>query len=489
MSAPRGSLPVLFAVSEATPLVKTGGLADVAGALPGALRRLGADVRVLLPAYPAVLAQTTPVVVARDLHLLPGAAPADLLEARAPDGTPLYLLASALFETGGNPYVDDEGRDWPDQHLRFGSLSRMAALLGETASPLDWRPRVVHLNDWQTALAAAWLRWSPEPHARCLLSLHNMAFVGAFDPAVMPALGLPPESFAINGIEYYGRISFLKAGVYYADRLATVSPTYAREIQQEAFGGGLHGLLAARAGELHGILNGIDTQTWNPARDTCLDHPYDARRLRSKDANRSALRRQLELADDDTATLFGMVTRLTWQKGVDLVPAALEMLTDVPWQLVVLGSGERALETQLRAFAARHPQRVHLRLGYDEHLAHRIEAGADVFLMPSRFEPCGLNQFYSMRYGTPPVVRATGGLADSVTDTSEITESDASATGFVFETASAEALAGAMRRAIALRAERRRWRALQRNGMRGDYSWRRSAGAYLALYEEMLAGA
>lgn len=488
MSERRNALPVLFVSSEAAPLVKTGGLADVAGALPGALRRLGADVRVLLPGYPAVLDGVDARICASGLHLLPGAPAADLLEARLPDDTPLYVLASPLFERAGNPYVDEQGRDWPDNHLRFGSLSRAAALLGDHMSPIPWRPRLVHLNDWQTALAAAWLRWSGSRHARSVLSLHNMAFAGAFDPRVMPALGLPSASFQINGLEFYGHVSFLKAGVYYADRLATVSPGYASEIQRQEFGGGLHGLLAARSDQLSGILNGIDTETWNPACDDCLAHPYDARRLRSKDANRTALREEFGLPDDAATTLFGMVTRLTWQKGTDLVAPALEALGDRSWQLVLLGSGERALEAELRAFAARHPDRVRVTIGYDERLAHRIEAGADLFLMPSRFEPCGLNQLYSMRYGTPPIVRATGGLADSVVDTDAASLADRSATGFKFETASAAALAGAIDRSLELRTDQRAWRALQRNGMRGDYSWRRSAQAYLELYEAACSG-
>ncbi len=315
-----------------------------------------------------------------------------------------------------------------------------------------------------------------------MLSLHNMSFAGAFHPSVMPALGLPAESFQINGVEFYGHVSFLKAGVYYADRLSTVSPSYAMEIQTQDFGGGMHGLLAARAGVLTGILNGIDVDTWNPSRDAFLDHPYDARRLRSKDANRSALRRELGLADEPGTALLGMVTRLTWQKGADLVGPALDAIADRPWQLALLGSGERSLEAALSALAARHRDRVHVRLGYDERLAHRIEAGADLFLMPSRFEPCGLNQLYSQRYGTPPVVRATGGLADSVVDTDEHTLADGSATGFKFLAPSSQALAGAVARAMDVLGDRRRWRALQRNGMRGDYSWRRSARDYLDLY-------
>ena len=489
MNARHTGPEVLFAASEAMPLVKTGGLADVAGALPAALRRIGADVRLLLPGYPAVLEQVQLSVCARGLGLLPDQAPCDLLEGSMPDGTPLYVLSSALFARDGNPYVDADGQDWPDNHLRFASLGRLAALLGSTSSPLAWRPQIVHLNDWQTALAAAWLAWAGESRAQSLLSLHNMSFAGAFDAAVLPALGLPLSCYSIDGVEFYGRLSFLKAGVFYADRLATVSPTYAREIQSEAFGGGLHGLLATRSGDLSGILNGIDPQTWNPARDPLLAHPYDARRLRTKDLNRSALRNELGLADDPASTLLGSVGRLTGQKGADLLEPALEALAELPWQLVLLGTGEPALERQLVEFAARHPGRARVVIGYDERLAHRIEAGADVFLMPSRFEPCGLNQFYSMRYGTPPVVRATGGLADSVVDCREPSLADGSATGFVFEQSSAAALAAAVRRAIELRGDARRWRALQRNAMRGDFSWRQSARAYLALYGEMLGTA
>ena len=482
-----GAMPsVLFAASEAAPLVKTGGLADVAGALPGALRRLGCDARVLLPGYPAVLTSQPLAPVAKGLDLLPGQPPADLLEGRLPDDTPMLVVASPLFEREGGPYVDAAGLDWPDNHLRFGSLSRAAALLGGPESPLAWRPQVVHLNDWQTALAAAWLAWMPLPRARTVLSLHNMAFAGAFDAGVLPALGLPWSCFQVDGVEFYGRLSFLKAGIYYADRLATVSPTYAREIQHEALGGGLHGLLTTRAADLRGILNGIDGEVWNPGTDPLITQRYDEQTLADKARNRSALREEVGLPQLEGAMLLGMVTRLTWQKGADLVAPAMARLADLPLQLAVLGAGDRDLESALRALAEAEPDRVAVTVGYDERLAHRIEAGADAFLMPSRFEPCGLNQLYSMRYGTPPVVRATGGLADSVVDTDAASLADGSATGFVFQDASADALAATVRRAAGIHAHAPSWQAVQRNGMRQDWSWRRSAEAYVELYREAL---
>jgi len=388
---------------------------------------------------------------------------------------PVYLLESeACYARAGSPYGDTDGKDWADNHLRFGLLSRVAALLGSGASPLAWRPQVVHCNDWPGALAPAWLAQEADA-ADSVMTVHNLAYQGLFPADAHGALALPRGSFAPEGVEFHGRLSFLKAGLQYATRISTVSPTYAREIQQAEQGCGLDGLLRRRAQDLTGILNGIDTAVWNPARDPHLAANYDAARLDLKAANKAALQRELGLEADAAAPLLGTVARLVPQKGIDLILQAAPALLGAGAQLAVLGRGERSLEEALRALAARHPRAVAVRLEYSEALAHRIEAGADLFLMPSRFEPCGLNQLYSLRYGTPPVARRTGGLADSISDGD---------TGFLFDEPTADALAGAVRRALALRQDPLGWNALQRAGMGRDSGWGRAAEQYLELYRD-----
>jgi starch synthase len=459
---------VLFAAPECAPLTKTGGLGDVAGALPAALRSLGVEVRVLLPRYENLsrnekeIARTT--LLGRKVRIL---------ESRLPSGVPLYLLdCPELYVRNGGPYQTDEGEDWPDNFLRFGVLSRAAALLGGAASPFSWRPDVVHCNDWPTALAPLYLEREADA-AASLLTVHNLAFQGLFEPAVLAGLELRPSDFSLHRLEFYGRLSFLKGGLACADAVTTVSPTYAAEIQTEAQGCGLDGLLRERRADLSGILNGIDTAIWDPAGDPLIAANYDASALDAKRANKAALQRRMELREDADVPLLGMVGRLTHQKGIDLVLAAAEDLAGLPAQLVILGKGERAHEHALAALAARHPGEVAVAAGFNEELAHLIEAGADLFLMPSRFEPCGLNQMYSQRYGTPPVAHATGGLADTIAD---------GETGFLFDRPERGALIEAVRRALAVRREPRRWRAVQRAGMARDFSWAEPARRYADLY-------
>jgi starch synthase len=477
---------VLFVASEIAPWVKTGGLGDVAAALPPALARLGADVRLLVPRYPA-LREAFPD--ARPLLRLPsfGGAlpPCELFLAAAP-GAPLLLLdCPPLFDRPGNPYLGADGRDWFDNHLRFGLLSRVAARLASSASPLAWRPDILHCNDWQTALGPYYLRFYEPGGAATLITIHNLAFQGVFAPQRLDDLALTGRDWHIDGVEYYGQLSFLKAGVRHADWITTVSPTYAREIQSEAGGMGLGGLLSARAGQLTGILNGIDAELWNPATDAYLPAHYERAQMSGKALCKRALQRELQLTERDDCPLFGVVSRLTWQKGLDLVAAIGDDLVALPAQLAVLGSGEKALEEAFCALAARHPGMVAARIGYDEALAHRIEAGADCFLMPSRFEPCGLNQMYSMAYGTPPLVRATGGLADTVIDCRPETLANGTATGFVCAAETPEALLDALRRAHACWLDKALWRRLQENGMARDFGWTAPAGQYLELYRRL----
>lgn len=483
-------LRVLFATPELAPWVKAGGLGDVAQALPAALARDGIDVRVLVPAYPALknaFAQAQPVASLEAPAGPSGAlAPARLLLTNSTP--PLYLLECApYYARAGGPYQTPQHEDWPDNPLRFGLLSRVAGLMGSVHPPQglgDWRPDVVHCNDWQTGLAPAYLARESGARAASVMTVHNLAYQGLFPPAVLDALGLPPALHAADAIGLWGRISFLKAGLRYADRLTTVSPSYACEILGPALGFGLEGLLGERRDVLDGILHGVDTETWNPARDPLLVERYDATQLERKAANRVALQRELGLALRSEAPLFGMIARLVEQKGADLVAEIAPELVRIGAQLVVLGEGERRFEDAFRALALRHPGAIAVRIGFDDALAHRIEAGADLYLMPSRFEPCGLNQLYSMRYGTPPIVRRTGGLADSVRDADEVAASEA--TGFVFDAPEAGALMEAVRRALERFRDRSAWTALQQNGMRSDFSWTAAARAYVDVYRNAM---
>jgi len=469
-------LRVLYATPEAAPWAKTGGLGDVAEALPRALEAAGADVRVLVPAYPSITRELSRTTVIAELAPFASFPAARLLG--APGEPALWLLdCPAYYARPGGPYQSPQGTDWPDNHLRFGLLSRVAALLAGGATPLAWRPEVLHCNDWQCGLAPAYLAFSGGAHAASVMTLHNLAYQGLFPAAALTELALPAASFTPDGLEFYGKLSFLKAGLRYADLLTTVSPTYAREIQGPELGFGLDGLLRQRSADLVGILNGIDTETWNPARDPLIAARYDTARLDAKAANKAALQRAFGLPAAPDAPLAAMASRLVPQKGADLVPGAAREIVRRGAQLALLGTGERELEDVWRALAARHPRHVAARIAFDERLAHLVEAGADLFLMPSRFEPCGLNQFYSMRYGTLPLVRRTGGLADSVSEQ----------TGFLFDEPSAQAFGAALGRALDAWHDRAAWRALQRAGMARDFGWQGPARAYLAAYRRALA--
>jgi starch synthase len=481
-------LRIAYATSEFAPLVKTGGLGDVAGALPAALRALGHDVRVVLPGYPAVVAGGREARQLRTLETLGRLPAAALYEAMLPGDVPAFIVHNrALYDRAGGPYQDADGRDWPDNVLRFGLLSRAAAALAEEDAPNGWRADVVHANDWQTALAPAYGTLRGTRRAAQVVTIHNMAFQGVFDPNWVIDLGLPPESFTVNGVEYYGRFSFLKAGLYYADAITTVSPTYAQEIQRTPGGMGLQGLLAGRRDRLTGILNGIDTAQWNPRTDRHLGAQYDEMRLDTKALNKGALQRELGLTVSAGTFLIGAVARISHQKGLDLLIDITPKLVGLPAQLVVLGAGDAALERRLQDLAAAHRGIVAVIIGFDEALAHRIEGGVDAFVMPSRFEPCGLNQMYSQRYGTPPIVHRTGGLADSVDDCSPDGLEDGTSTGFAYPGGDAASLLAAVARAEAAFRDPAAWRMLQRNGMRRDFSWASAARAYAAVYERWVS--
>ena len=479
-------LAILFATSEMAPWVKTGGLGDVAAALPAALRRAGHDLRVLMPYYPALAAAFPEAAVVAEIPQLSPQLPAARLRLAVVDELPLLLIdCPALYARPGNPYRDAQGHDWPDNVWRFGLLSRVAALLGQAGNPYGWQADVVHANDWQTALAPAWLHY--EGGAASVVTVHNIAFQGCFGRDSLAGLGLPEHAWRFDGVEYHGTLSFLKAGLQLASQISTVSTTYAREIQDEHFGYGLAPLLRHRASALRGILNGVDTDIWNPADDPAIAAPYAANRLAAKRTNKAALQAEMGLRPDDDRPLFGVISRLTQQKGLDLLLTIADGLPHLPAQLVVLGSGDKAMEAGYRELADRYPGEIAVRIGFDEGLAHRIEAGADCFVMPSRFEPCGLNQMYSLRYGTPPIVRATGGLADTVVDVSDETLADKTANGFVLDSDTPHALWVAMTRVVEAWQDRRLWQRIQQNGMRRDFSWKHAANDYLNLYRDTLA--
>ncbi len=485
--AKQKKLSVLFVTSEAAPLVKTGGLADVSGSLPIALLHQGVDVRVMMPGYPAVMEGVKSKGRLASLPALNELPACQVLAGKLPGGVPLLIVdCPQLYGRPGGPYQDTSGKDWADNPLRFGLLCYVGAMLASASSPVSWRPQVLHCNDWQAGLAPAYLRFAPGEKARSVMTIHNLAYQGVFPPVTISRLGLPPSSFSPEGVEYYGNMAFLKAGVYYADHVTTVSPNYAHEIQREPLGMGMQGLLAHRAGSLTGILNGIDVDAWDPESDPYIAKYYNASRLPVKLENKRALQARLGLQAADEIPLIGSVGRFTHQKGFDLMLECAAEIVGLPAQLAVLGSGDAELQEAFQQLAKKHAGRVGVQIGYDESLAHQIEAGADLFLMPSRFEPCGLNQMYSQRYGTPPVAHATGGLVDSIVDCIPGTPAAKTATGFLFSPMSRAGLMDGLRRALAAYADKKLWRQLQKNGMARDFSWDASAQRYLDLYHALV---
>lgn len=480
-------MKILFVTSEAAPLIKTGGLADVSGSLPAALHARGHDVRVLLPAYRDAVANAVDLrPVAR--MTIPGIPDeVGLLEAPLADnGVKAWLVDYApAYDRPGHPYLAADGNAWQDNAERFALLARAAVAIARNQVRLDWRPDVVHCNDWQTGLVPALLA-RPAPRPATLFTIHNLAYQGIFPGNVFVTLGLAPDQWSADGLEFFGQLSFIKGGLVFADRLTTVSPTYAREIQTPEYGCGLDGLLRHRGARLRGILNGADYKIWNPATDPLIPQRYDIQRIAGKANNKHALQAEVKLPANSNAALIGMITRLVDQKGIDLVLDVLPDLVRQPVQLVILGTGERRYEQALQRAAARHPEKLAVHIEYNEALAHRIESGADIFLMPSRFEPCGLNQLYSLRYGTLPVVRRTGGLADTVVDAGGKKINHDKATGFVFSQANSRDLFEALNRALALYSRPQIWRQLVANAMRQDFSWKKSAKKYEELYEEAL---
>ncbi len=480
-------MKILFATSEAHPLVKTGGLGDISGSLPTALKRLRQDVRLILPAYPQAKQRAGKLKELAELALPGTDTPVKLLEGKLPNTrVPVYLIDSPMhFDRAGDPYRASDGRDWQDNHVRFAIFARAIAKLALDQAELDWQPDVLHCNDWQTGLAPALLSVHPD-RPKIVFTIHNLAYQGLFPSYLAQDLALSPSFWSPQALEFHGNISFIKGGLVYADELTTVSPTYAKEIRTQQFGYGLEGLLNHRAESLTGILNGVDYRSWNPQEDTYLEHHYDTEDLSGKQANKEALQGELGLVPAPKTPIVGHIGRMVEQKGVDLILDALpRLLQDHEVQVAILGSGDQPFETAASQLAARFPGRVSTHIGYNERLAHRIEAGSDLFLMPSRFEPCGLNQMYSLHYGTLPVVRRTGGLADTVVDTTPETLAKGTANGFVFEYAYSDALREAVERALAFYPQRKTWKQLMTTGMAQDFSWEHSAREYMQLYKSM----
>ena len=479
---------VLFIASEAQPLIKTGGLADVSGALPAALKALRCNVRLMLPAYAQVLEKLDKPRSIAHLTLpgIPGSV--ELLEDKLPNTNVKLILVNyaPAFDRPGNPYLDDTGQPWPDNAERFALLARAACEVALDRAGLNWQPDIVHCNDWQTGLVPALLNLHSKRPAT-VFTIHNLAYQGLFPQKTFVYLNLPPHLWSLNALEFHNQLSFIKGGLVFADRINTVSPRYAEEIQTPEFGCGLEGLLQYRHAALNGIINGIDDTEWNPETDPHIARHYKSEQLQDKQANKLALQKTFQLPQDEDALLLGFIGRLVEQKGIDLIIEAMEALAEENIQLVVLGTGEKLFHTQLQQLAQRLPQQVGVNIGYSEALAHQIEAGADAFLMPSRFEPCGLNQLYSLRYGTLPIVHNVGGLADTVTDISPENLISNQATGAVFDTPDADSLRQAIIRAYTLFQNPTQWQQVIRNGMQKSYNWNNSARQYLKLYKAAIS--
>lgn len=481
---------VLQVSAELFPLLKTGGLADVAGALPAALAAAGAEPRLLVPGFPAIHDALNHECAVAPVALPWSEGRAALLRGRLPGfGMPVYVLdAPGLFDRPGNPYADESGVAYADNHRRFALLGLAAARLAEGVDP-SWRPDIVHAHDWHAGLACAHIaasRSRRRTEARSVFTVHNLAYQGLFPADKFAELGLPPAHYAIEGLEFYGQISFMKAGLYFADAITTVSPSYAREIQTPEQGCGLDGLLRHRSGVLHGILNGVDYAVWSPEHDAAIAARYNTDDAAGKATCKAALQRECGLAVTPDAPLFGIVSRLTEQKGLPLVLEALNDLIDAGGQLTILGSGDARLDAAFADAAAKHPTQIARRTGMDEGLAHRIYAGSDVVLVPSRFEPCGLTQLYGLSYGALPLVHRVGGLGDTVVDTTLEDLAAGTATGFVFDAFTTDAYRRALRRAFALWSRQDDWARVRAAAMLQRFGWDAAATRYVDIYAVLL---
>ena len=486
MTSKQNNLKVLFATSEALPLIKTGGLADVAGALPIALQNLGCDVRVVLPVYGDILEKQLSMEVLAEMYF-PGIAGKVTLHSTCLGVSTVKVLLvehASAFARKGNPYVDSDGKPWPDNAERFALFSKVIQCIALDQVQLEWKPDVVHCNDWQTALVPPLLKQIPDAPPS-LFTIHNLAYQGLFPQSTFNALGLPAALWSPEALEFHGQLSFIKGGLVFADRINTVSNQYAREIQTPEMGYGLEGLLQYRGNVLSGIVNGIDDTIWNPQTDKLISQNYTSKTLAKKKTNKSALQKLFKLPVKEDVFMLGFVGRLVEQKGTDLIIEFLKSIDKNPVQFCLLGSGDKGFESMLIDLAEKNPKQIGVNIGYYEKIAHQIEAGTDAFLMPSRFEPCGLNQLYSLRYGTVPIVHNVGGLADTVINTTDETIANNTATGFVFNQPTLTALSVAINQAQKVYRKPRIWQKLARNGMKADFTWSKSALEYLNLYQSM----
>jgi starch synthase len=487
-------MKVLFVASECAPFVKTGGLADVIGALPKAITMLalGVSVKVLIPAYPNIKKLLKKGTVVRTFDNFFGGKGRVIsvitsTSVNNSDDSSMELLlldAPHLYNRAGNIYVDAENRDWPDNHLKFAALSFAAAEVAQYGAG-QWRPDVVHAHDWQAGLVSVYLKQCGKPSPPVVMTIHNIAFQGLFGAELLPELRIKPEYFSAEGLEFYGMISFLKAGLVYADKITTVSPTYAQELLSPEFGMGFEGLLHSRKLTLQGILNGIDVEVWNPAKDTMIAKQYESADISAKARNREVLQGKFSLRIKTTGLLFCVVSRLTHQKGLDVLLNCLPHLVGCGAQLAVLGSGEKELEQRFIQAAKDYDGDVGVIIGYDEALSHLLQAGSDAILIPSRFEPCGLTQLYGLRYGTVPIVARTGGLADTVIDANDAAISAQCATGIQFAPVNEAALAAAITRACGLYQQQNIWLGMVERGMKHSVDWQASATAYVDIYRSL----
>ena len=478
-------MDVLSVASEAYPIIKTGGLADVAGALPAALSAHGVKVTTLLPAYPAVKAKLGAGELVHSYKSLLGVE-ARLTRHDHAGQSWLLLDAPKLYDRAVGPYADATGKDWPDNWRRFAALGRAASDLADGIWK-GYAPDLVHAHDWQAAMAPVYMRHAKGRAGKVpsVITVHNLAFQGRFGGEVFAQLGLPATAWSVDGLEFWGDVSFLKGALVSASAITTVSPAYAEEIRTPEFGMGLDGVIRMRGEDVTGIVNGIDTDIWNPAADPALASGYSATTLAERKANKAAIEKAFNLKPGK-GPLFCVVSRLTPQKGLDVLADLADHLVHMGGRLALLGAGDEWIETSLRNAAARHPGQIGVRIGYDEALSHLLQGGADAIIIPSRFEPCGLTQLYGLRYGCVPIVARTGGLSDTVIDANTAAMGAGVATGFQFVGVTHDNLRHALKRAVDLYANKAQWAKLQKNGMKGDFSWASSGAAYAALYTKLI---
>lgn len=472
------TLKILFASSEIFPLIKTGGLADVAQSLPIALQQLGHDIRLVLPAYRQVKEKLPPATNKIKLSVVDHEI--EIIESTLPN-TSIILWAidcPSLFDRDGNPYINNQGEPWDDNAQRFALLCRTIVDISLNKAQLEWQPDILHCNDWHTGLASALLH-SEKNRPKTIFTIHNLAYQGLFSRETFESLHLDEKFWSYDRLEFNNQLSFIKAGIVYADQVTTVSPTYAKEIQTPEYGAGLHELLKYHSSKLSGIINGINELEWNPAIDKNIYCNYSSENFALKKVNKEKLQQELKLPIDKDIPLFSVISRIAEQKGIDLIASILSDLAQMNTQIVLLGSGDKNLEQVLSSIARQHPKHVAVRIGYDEALAHKITAAADFFLMPSRYEPCGLNQMYSQHYGTIPIVRSTGGLADTV---GNYNESPTTSSGIVFHGDGHVDLYNAIKIALDIYQQKNTLHQLQLNGMNQDFSWINSAKQYLEIY-------